>query len=289
MVRRRRHRHRHRDGAPRASGDGPASQDLAVAQTECSPRERGWSRGLEQVQYRRRVLPARAGMVPGSPSPRPRCLCAPRASGDGPRDDTTQCGLESCSPRERGWSRTHHTERRLKRVLPARAGMVPSRPGVYPGSTRAPRASGDGPSNGLSGIVNSECSPRERGWSGFARLGVVGVQGAPRASGDGPVAPVRGDWLGTCSPRERGWSRLRDLGYQQITVLPARAGMVPSFSTSPSAGHRAPRASGDGPETPHGIGDWHGCSPRERGWSPTARFARIARPVLPARAGMVPG
>ena len=157
--------------------------------------------------------------------PAPR---APRASGDGPHHCGHFCVVQLCSPRERGWSGCLRLRRLLCRVLPARAGMV--RPCWLPRSctSRAPRASGDGP--------------------GYEGGPGCGGGCAPRASGDGP--PLINAFVLTqmCSPRERGWSRRADSVADHVAVLPARAGMVLARTSGIRSKEGAPRASGDGPK-----------------------------------------
>src|SRR5699024_4537043 len=111
---------------------------------------------------------------------------------------------------------------------------------------------------------------------------------APRASGDGPSRKATEMMPVTCSPRERGWSLGigEDRGRQ--IVLPARAGMVPALEVEVRDRPRAPRASGDGPNTASAIAPGGECSPRERGWSRDCGEYGRGVGVLPARAGMVP-
>ncbi len=151
---------------PRASGDGPVGQKVLGRLGTCSPRERGWS---PVVQARLRpggVFPARAGMVRPWPVPATACTGVPRASGDGPQQQSRITRTRPCSPRERGWS--GHRQRRLQRrqVFPARAGMVPRACGSVSNLTCVPRASGDGPTWSSAARPWVRCSPRERGWSG---------------------------------------------------------------------------------------------------------------------------
>ena len=258
-----------RRGAPRASVDGPMSAVSGSRTAVCSPRERGWSLPAGRVPALRHVLPARAGMVRrcgrgrGTPrrcSPRERGWSlrggrrvhrprgAPRASGDGLRVAVAAWYASGRSPRERGRSPAAQGSGERGRVLPARAGMVPRhwcRPSLPCG---APRASGDGPQNGVPRDPGGQCSPREREWSHVgvlwgvlmtvlpARAGMVRLRtwrsrcgrGAPRASGDGP--DHQGGYLTPpgCSPREQGWSLVTAAGDAGRLVLPARAGMVPT-------------------------------------------------------------
>ena len=233
------------------------------------------------------MLPARAGMVPPRPGRSATPRCAPRASGDGPCPYPCAPAVDTCSPRERGWSVAGVIDTGIGTVLPARAGMVPPRRTWRLHRPSAPRASGDGPA-GLSRFSTAdECSPRERGWSLDlhllvpvvfvlpARAGMVpattphnaGWSRAPRASGDGPDSPGLGWWA--------------------FRVLPARAGMVPSPRCVGTGSVRAPRASGDGPGYATSAISRSLCSPRERGWSHLFRHRHQPDTVLPARAGMV--
>ncbi len=145
MVPNDRTRERTSGSVPRASGDGPGWTLIPPAAEPCSPRERGWSRGVAECGSVHGVFPARAGMVRLRRGPRRRAARVPRASGDGPSSSASPKTPAPCSPRERGWS-----------VLHARAER---------GRESVPRASGDGPGDrgGTAGF--RVCSPRERGWS----------------------------------------------------------------------------------------------------------------------------
>ncbi len=132
-------------GAPRASGDGPEGTSHAPHRPRCSPRERGWPARHPLLRPRREVLPARAGMAPpGTAASHPRHR-APRASGDGPPERAFFHACRTRSPRERGWPEEVRRGGLGGLVLPARAGMAPRASHATSTSTRAPRASGDGP------------------------------------------------------------------------------------------------------------------------------------------------
>ncbi len=294
--------------APRASGDGPRPSSRECQTCRCSPRERGWppSPGTDSVT--RRVLPARAGMAPLESSTHERRHRAPRASGDGPPTQPAQSLPPECSPRERGWPAARGPVVRQQAVLPARAGMAPSRALGATWICGAPRASGDGPR--ALDVLDSQdaCSPRERGWplahpcgAGAgpvlpARAGMAPAappspsptSGAPRASGDGPEAVGAALSGGGCSPRERGWPGGPHGHHLPASVLPARAGMALNPSLGLLGIVRAPRASGDGPASDAALRARGTCSPRERGWPRVGCGATGAGYVLPARAGMAP-
>ena len=171
----------------------------------------------------------------------------------------------------------------------------------------APRARGDGPPQRAAQRVVVQCSPRSRGWSRLrterdardlvlpALAGMVpSVTGgrpssssAPRARGDGPRVRRLGAISLWCSPRSRGWSRRDGRRRDPGRVLPALAGMVPSWDDPHLPGHGAPRARGDGPRPLAWMCWVMWCSPRSRGWSPSLMVDQLAAGVLPALAGMV--
>ena len=254
--------------APRASGDGPASQETLPCSLACSPRERGWSLLGRVVDAVLQVLPARAGMVlPARSSPSTSC----------PR-----------SPRERGWSPRTGPSPTWWAVLPARAGMVRTIGSWTSWPTCAPRASGDGPKPAPSGLTICACSPRERGWSALDLAPSTVELVLPARAGMVPTTRTRPEEESPCSPRERGWSRGLRSPVSHPAVLPARAGMVPARRRCGTRTGRAPRASGDGPNRWAAELTIEVCSPRERGWSLPAHLVERDRQVLPARAGMVP-
>ncbi len=308
MVRRLRSGRRRSGSVPRASGDGPVSSIRLSTTAACSPRERGWSQASYPADFLDWVFPARAGMVPIASDHAIGCGRVPRASGDGPYSGYLSADIDVCSPRERGWSLRLLLSASKGWVFPARAGMVPPNILSPESSFCVPRASGDGPPARTKDEVLSRCSPRERGWSSRppstvdakhvfpARAGMVPESsrqrgkglGVPRASGDGPPIRAHQSVGPACSPRERGWSHDSEGPARGEVVFPARAGMVPASAVEAEGDLRVPRASGDGPASPHKKRPRCWCSPRERGWSGGRRFRPAGCGVFPARAGMVP-
>ncbi len=293
--------------APRSRGDGPASAVAFTARFTCSPLARGWSRCLLLRDPRQSVLPARAGMVPGSTHWLAALPRAPRSRGDGPVSVNTGGGGSKCSPLARGWSQRDREPVPLERVLPARAGMVPSVPAARRPSHRAPRSRGDGPGLCSPHSCRQWCSPLARGWSRLARhardrelvlparAGMVPScgrtcrrgTGAPRSRGDGPLSESVSSFRGECSPLARGWSRGGVGEVLHEPVLPARAGMVPSSSPPTPPSPCAPRSRGDGPPIRRPSRTAGRCSPLARGWSHGELPVQGGWRVLPARAGMV--
>jgi hypothetical protein len=151
----------------------------------------------------RSVLPARAGVVRLVQPWRDIAECSPRASGGGPARMADAPTMTRFSPRERGWSVGPRAETESGGVLPARAGVVRSRPNATACTSRSPRASGGGPGSRAEMPPTVAFSPRERG-------------GPMPYSGNG-----RGLWF---SPRERGWSAASRGVRRSIRVLPVGAG-----------------------------------------------------------------
>src|ERR1700730_7419219 len=94
--------------APRARGDGPITP-AETARTST-------------------LLPAHAGMVPGSARGGAWDRAVPRARGDGPRFTSSSWVIGSCSPRTRGRSHMKHNVWLYFLRRPAHAGMVPAAP-----------------------------------------------------------------------------------------------------------------------------------------------------------------
>ena len=92
-------------GRPRASGGHPAGLTTAEILDGSSPRERGSSVAAYRELEEAMVVPARAGVIPGSSGPRIRRRRRPRASGGHPDMSADYCRLAGSSPRERGSSR----------------------------------------------------------------------------------------------------------------------------------------------------------------------------------------
>ncbi len=150
---------------PRASGDGPNCEPGEGMVKGCSPRERGWTHGRTGGLLKIGVFPARAGMdLRGNRDSHTPCS-VPRASGDGPVGRSPLAPLDTCSPRERGWTEQGPLFNRESYVFPARAGMDPTMATQALPSGRVPRASGDGPDRKMVAASTPACSPRERGWT----------------------------------------------------------------------------------------------------------------------------
>jgi len=194
-------------------------------------------------------------------------------------------------------------------VVPARAGVIRSRPVQRGTCRRRPRASGGHPSASGSGCAHDRSSPRDRGSSRFAggvawarpvvpaRAGVIRAARClatprhrrPRASGGHPERHRSTSRPGWSSPRERGSSAARETKARRAHVVPARAGVIPPRPAHSSPTPGRPRASGGHPiKVPPRFCEAL-SSPRERGSSLHPRTVDGPGDVVPARAGVIPG
>ncbi len=171
------------------------------------------------------------------------------------------------SPRMRGRSLAPDTAADPGPVVPAHAGLVPSRRRTAPRPRR--------------------WSPRMRGWSRHRhrRAGVclllpapAGLvpnlppavtfqSAAPRTRGVGPDDGEPDADEAICSPHPRGWSRTLRRARLDRRLLPAPAGLVPVSLAMRSHLAAAPRTRGVGPLIAGGPYEPSSCSPHPRGWS----------------------
>ncbi len=233
------------------------------------------------------MVPAHAGVVPGTCLRRRRRRGGPRARGGGP----TSIGPPAA----------------VQRVVPAHAGVVPCSGSTALPWSGGPRARGGGPDEVRRLLGLGGWSPRTRGWSlqaprerplrGVvpAHAGVVPARqptgrcggSGPRARGGGPMRRRLMTTSASWSPRTRGWSRLREAELVFDHVVPAHAGVVPRPPSPRAASRRGPRARGGGPAVPATHPTMPEWSPRTRGWSPHSPAGAIRLHVVPAHAGVV--
>ncbi len=192
---------------PRACGDGPWWAASSMAALDWSPRVRGWSRARAFSGASPSLVPARAGMVPCRTTPCASPTTGPRACGDGPSPGCARAASGGWSPRVRGWPRLSLAEVTTRTLVPARAGMVPTRPGGTSSPLPGPRACGDGPH------PRDRC-PHRPLW--------------PRARGDGPADRAQAQPTCRWSPHARGCSRGRHDGGSGLAWSPRTRGLPPS-------------------------------------------------------------
>ena len=182
-----------RSSPPRASGGASGHGIVEIPKFWSSPRERGCFRVSWICRIWRFVLPARAGVLPLLRLAEVSHACPPRASGGASQVKEPVQRVSASSPRERGCFQTGQGAATVPRVLPARAGVLPS--GAAPSQRRMspPRASG-GASHALSCVGGGVwSSPRERGC--FLHL--------PRADRRAVVLPARAGVLPGASRMRR--------------------------------------------------------------------------------------
>ena len=272
------------------------------------PRSRGWTRDARGATPAASGSPALAGMDPSSAVVDFALMGLPRARGDGPMSKLLRSEQRKAPPRSRGW--THTGDRRPGPApgSPALAGMDPVEGTATHGSSRLPRARGDGPVELDPATVAKLAPPRSRGWTqggadrALARPGspaLAGMDptphtgmpqplGLPRARGDGPESRTLSEQSFAAPPRSRGWTRARRARARRHRGSPALAGMDPRSGARPSSVRRLPRARGDGPIVCFPDCGLIGAPPRSRGWTQGLAAQKFAEAGSPALAGMDP-
>ena len=148
---------------PRAGGENQHRLARPGHPHGSSPRGRGKPSWSKPPTLTARLIPARAGKTPPTPSPHCRPRAHPRAGGENPGQLGAGIVGAGSSPRGRGkpdWRR-----RRLvgSGLIPARAGKT-NRSGVYVSYSPAhPRAGGENRRDGAGGPLERGSSPRGRG------------------------------------------------------------------------------------------------------------------------------
>ncbi len=273
-----------------------------------SPRVRGCSLSRLTGSAFCPVVPARAGLFPGSSQTGPVMVCGPRACGVVPRMGPPAARTPAWSPRVRGCSGWMVPIEAATMVVPARAGLFPTR--VWRGRRCGcgPRACGVVPYERLLNAKATAWSPRVRGCSRLpgraalhrlvvpARAGLFPSARRPTAASDGGprACGVVPGWLisqitrGAWSPRVRGCSLLAQDAVLAEGVVPARAGLFPRPLPVVASPLRGPRACGVVPSSSMRRPSATRWSPRVRGCSPCLPQRAWWQVVVPARAGLFP-
>ena len=196
------------------------------------------------------------------------------------------------SPLARGWSLIVGGGGVDATLLPAPAGMVPTRCRSSWRSPAVTRACRDGPRVARASCKRGLCSPGPRGWSQEgvreSRRGALlptsagmgptptskaaSLHPAPCACGDGPCMTIKGGDRIRCSPCSRGWSSRNQQRPDRRVLLPALAGMVPTSTCPRLPSPTAPRACGDGPMEALAGSMAAICSLHPRGRSPLSEL-----------------
>ena len=250
-----------------------------------SPRVRGKPPAASVESVRCGLIPARAGKTSTTrsrPSERP---AHPRACGENPGAVRRRVGREGSSPRVRGKPPAVPGRRRIRGLIPARAGKTEPLSSARKNHWAHPRACGENGRGGAGQAVLQGSSPRVRGkpagvsqgmgWGGLipARAGKTRTRLAlplawpahPRACGENAVVVAYNKSEAGSSPRVRGKLGQRREGTPLRGLIPARAGKTSSTSRTPGSKRAHPRACGENPAA-------SAMMPRPRG-------------LIPARAG----
>ena len=113
-----------RRGYPCTSGDDPETLGTINDLLKLSLHKRGWSWNPACEWYRRKVIPAQAGMILTSAMPWNASLSYPCTSGDDPAFRWNEKVLGWLSLHKRGWSRYMGNTDYKGKVIPAQAGMI---------------------------------------------------------------------------------------------------------------------------------------------------------------------
>ncbi len=226
---------------PRARGGGPYVPDVDEDGLEWSPRTRGWSPGGPAGGLPGVVVPAHAGVVPGARTPAATARSGPRARGGGPWSVPPVTGFEVWSPRTRGWSRGGTRGRPDPDVVPAHAGVVPSRPCPPPPAGSGPRARGGGSLMSARLDATVAVVPAHAGVVLRGGRPPHTVPSGPRARGGGPAHAAWIRLAAEWSPRTWGWSLRAWCPDVPGRVVPAGAGVVPAGAGRSGLLRRGPR------------------------------------------------
>ena len=229
---------------PRACGENALAVSSAVAGSGSSPRVRGKPRASAVIAAHPGLIPARAGKTPRWTWRARFSSAHPRACGENAEGADDQLTMTGSSPRVRGKRGQRPGSRRVRRLIPARAGKTwyPNRPRSIPPAH--PRACGENAAASKIGSRVDGSSPRVRGKPDGERAGgdrsrliparagkTVGDDadrqdsGAhPRACGENSAMIFLAMRPMGSSPRVRGkrpWTHRRPL---PGGLIPARAG-----------------------------------------------------------------
>ena len=273
-----------------------------------SPLARGLRPLAQEVRSADRIIPARAGFTP--PSRRRGRLSSdhPRSRGVYPARHRRRSRILGSSPLARGLRRVKAEERRVRGIIPARAGFT-YRPGARSaGRPDHPRSRGVYQGNKLVGEPHRGSSPLARGLprpqratirlcriiparAGFTdmRLSVsLRSPDHPRSRGVYHFGLSRPTEALGSSPLARGLHPLDPPSPREYRIIPARAGFTTAGMTSSVLAWDHPRSRGVYHSTFFGTTFHYGSSPLARGLRAGSRHAPWPAGIIPARAGFTP-
>ncbi len=277
---------------PRTRGDAPAGRDAGTAHAKSAPHPRGCSLVDAPHVGQGGVGPAPAGMLPPAYRQRPGPSSRPRTRGDAPNPAREIISAYASAPHPRGCSGRGGGAARVVGVGPAPAGMLRGKGGILPEPLSRPRTRGDAPGRGRVGrrpTGAGSVGPAPAGMLRSRAPPVLAAAGRPRTRGDAP-AVTSAVGLGRMSaPHPRGCSAPAFSAISPADVGPAPAGMLPVLGGWGPCHRGRPRTRGDAPTSYACHSGDHMSAPHPRGCSLTRSRRRVAPPVGPAPAGMLPG
>ena len=272
---------------PRTRGGHPLGMGGAHRQRRSSPHTRGSSGPSGSKPGRRPVVPAHAGVIPGTMAPMSaRTWSSPHTRGSSPGRSATW-----------GWAG----------VVPAHAGVIPGTGRPRRDPRRRPRTRGGHPALGVTDTFIVMSSPHTRGSSSAGAVGRHSASVVPAHAGVIPRCTsfvpsyssrprTRGGHPGrsaVCmvgfrsSPHTRGSSVQGSFTNAGNLVVPAHAGVIPPVPGAPDRPARRPRTRGGHPAYTSWLNSLAVSSPHTRGSSGAGDDGQIMGHVVPAHAGVI--
>ncbi len=200
---------------PRSRGADSSAGTRMRSPSGSSPLARGGPLDLRQQCDVTGLIPARAGRT-STPATRPSCRWAhPRSRGADAAAPPMNAGRRGSSPLARGGPLHTHTARWVSRLIPARAGRTPWRPGISPRTWAHPRSRGADSAADAAATTGTGSSPLARGGRCLRR-------GHPRPRGLIPARAGRTNYSARsrCGQRAHPRSRGADVGSLSTAVAP---------------------------------------------------------------------
>ena len=254
------------------------------------------------------VVPASAGVFQPDHIRSLYKTSRPRQRGGVPHAEAYLIAVGVSSPPARGCSYGSNEPRRGRAVVPASAGVFPSRAQTSPSTCSRPRQRGGVPVFLRDAADVRESSPPARGCSSSRMLPMVshsvvpasaGVFQAssnatpatgcrPRQRGGVPFSPACAPDFEASSPPARGCSGSPRSGPTLGPVVPASAGVFLAHAEPRRCDPSRPRQRGGVPVSPRAITQSGVSSPPARGCSCPQCRTRSNMSVVPASAGVFP-
>ena len=148
---------------PRACGENSPTPSSARLDRGSSPRVRGKLRSLYRASYGDGLIPARAGKTYTLSSPAGSLSAHPRACGENALGKASGSLTSGSSPRVRGKRWSCRPRRRIRGLIPARAGKTSRKSLATSRRLAHPRACGENLADLRDQLYSAGSSPRVRG------------------------------------------------------------------------------------------------------------------------------